>query len=367
VKDETGKASVLSFIRDYSFILLPALLALATLNLRWYYLWYFDFDVIPYLNVSDAILMAFYSLGDFSVAFFLVCSSLLIGTIYYYFFVEIAIEKLGQLLIDDIVVRNSDMYIQMLESSVREGRNKRIKKVREIRDQILSAYDENSELYEQKRRELDKDIEDLLRETSEAELATDKELDNYRTAVSNHKSKKTKLLDGDFSDLLPEERSNLVRVPIKVFIPAAFLIISNPLIMFVYALVIEHNGQLIYSSPEFLTIAALVDLPIILILWRTLGEGKLKLNLNMLTFWSIFSLLYTNQVSNTLREGILVKHNLKYYGTEVSVEESKYASTKSVSYIGRTKDYLFFYDFEKQTTSVIASSDVKTQKYKLRR
>lgn len=330
-------------------------------------MWYFDFDVIPYLNVSDAILMAFYSLGDFSVAFFLVCVTLLLGTIYYYVFVEAAIEKLGQLLIDEIAVRNSDKYIQILESSVREGRSKRIKKMREMRDQILSAYDENSELYDQKRRELDKDIEEVQKDTREAEFATDRELLNYRTAVSNHKIKKTKLLDGDFSDLLPDERNNLVRLPLKVFIPAVFLIISNPVIMFVYALVIERNGELIYSPTEFLSIAGLVDLPVIVMLWRTLGEGKLKLNVNMLTFWSIFLLLYTNQVSNMLREGVLVKHNLKYYGTEVSVEGTKYASTKSVSYIGRTKDYIFFYDFEKRMTSVIASNDVKTQKFKLER
>ncbi len=59
-----------------------------------------------------------------------------------------------------------------------------------------------------------------------------------------------------------------------------------------------------------------------------------------------------------MREGAVVKHNLKYKGTVTKIENDLYTSSDSLNFIGRTKEYIFIYRKKDESMIVIPASSI---------
>lgn len=73
------------------------------------------------------------------------------------------------------------------------------------------------------------------------------------------------------------------------------------------------------------------------------------------TYFNTFLLLYlmTSYImSDTLKEATEIKHGYKFYGTEIQFDNETIKSDSIVTYVGQTRNYIFFYDLHNKESII---------------
>jgi hypothetical protein len=73
------------------------------------------------------------------------------------------------------------------------------------------------------------------------------------------------------------------------------------------------------------------------------------------TYFNTFLLLFMMTsyiISDTLKDATAIKHEYKYYGTEIQFENETIKSDSIVTYVGQTKNYIFFYNLHKKESII---------------
>jgi len=77
------------------------------------------------------------------------------------------------------------------------------------------------------------------------------------------------------------------------------------------------------------------------------------------TYFNTFLLLFMMTsyiISDTLKDATSIKHGYKYYGTEVQFDNETIKSDSIVTYVGQTRNYIFFYNLHKKESIIYPKS-----------
>lgn len=327
----------LGIIREYAFVVLPILIMFSVINICFFYKYFFNFDVTPFINLPDTILIAFFSIGQFSVFQLLLFSLITILPILYRIYFDMFKEKIVMFFVNEVFINREKDFLEELENILRGTIFIRSSKFQEFVD-------------------INKNFNRAINSASKQEL-------EYIDEVKkNHEIIKEQIKNGNFSHFISDLSFKTVDLSFYIMVLFLCYTIISPLIMYIYIILIEKNENIIYMSSIYWMIWIIITILIVYFSYKI--KYTFKFSTYSITAFVLISTFLSIQFTNSMQEGIEIKYNLKYKGTEIIADGKKYISSFNTTYIGRTKEYLFFYNLKLKNTIVVSSSKVTEQSYK---
>jgi hypothetical protein len=119
-----------------------------------------------------------------------------------------------------------------------------------------------------------------------------------------------------------------------------------------------------YNEKTFASLVTLCNFWFIIIIFREIRISYFKNNNTHIsaTYNNLIILcttLFSIVISNALYEAYDIKHSMKFYGTQIITENGTiYKSDSTLTFVGKTSEYLFFYNTKTPEAVIIPCSKI---------